>query len=98
MTVDSDVMQRSTTGDLPPVNTTRWVRRRKAAVVVAVGAGLPSLEDACGRNNLTSEEYTAWKLASEEFGPAGLMTTKRKIGRSDQSAAAAKQRRRGIAL
>lgn len=65
-------------GDLPPVNTTRWVPRRKCAVVAAVEAGLLSLEDACRRYNLTVEEYTVWQLALNELGPAGLMTTKRK--------------------
>lgn len=73
--------------DLPPENTTRWVPARKAAVIAAVEAGLLTPEDANRRYNLTVEEYTAWKLALLEFGPAGLMITKQQKKRSGQSAA-----------
>lgn len=52
------------------------MQRRKAVVVAAVEAGLLSLEDACGRYNLSVEELTAWRLALKEYGPAGLRTTK----------------------
>jgi len=38
-----------TLDDLPPPDTTRWVIRRKAAVVAGVRAGLLSLEEACAR-------------------------------------------------
>lgn len=62
--------------DLPPANTKRWVPQRKAAIVAAVEDRLISPEDACRRYKLTIEEYTAWKEALEEFGPAGLKTTK----------------------
>ena len=65
-----------TLSDLPPPNTKRWVIRRKAQVVVAVKAGLLSLEDACGRYRLTVEEFLAWQRAIESFGPAGLRATR----------------------
>ena len=35
--------------DLPPPSTKRWVVRRKAAVVMAVRAGVITLEEACRR-------------------------------------------------
>lgn len=69
--------------DLPPVNTTRWVHRRKAAVVAAVEAGLLSPQAACLRYKLTMEEYATWKYALTEFGAVGLMTTKQKKKRAD---------------
>ena len=62
--------------DLPPPNTKRWVIRRKAQVVVAVKAGLLSLDDACRRYTLTVEEFLAWQRAIESFGPAGLRATR----------------------
>jgi len=65
-----------TLSDLPPPNTKRWVIRRKAQVVVAVKAGLLSLEDACGRYRLTVEEFLAWQRAIDSHGPAGLRATR----------------------
>ena len=43
--------------ELPPENTTRWVTRRKAAVVAAVRAGQISIEEACARWSLSREDY-----------------------------------------
>lgn len=68
--------------DLPAVNTTRWVHRRKAAVVAAVEAGVLSPQAACQRYKLTMEEYATWKYALTEFGSVGLMTTKQKKKRT----------------
>jgi hypothetical protein len=62
--------------DLPPPDTRRWVIRRKAEVVAAVRGGLLSLEDACGRYQLTGEEFGAWQSAIEKHGMAGLRTTR----------------------
>jgi len=50
-----------TKDDLPPPNTKRWVIRRKAEVVVAVRGGLLTLDDACRRYRLTTEEFAAWR-------------------------------------
>ena len=63
-------------GDLPPVDTERWVIRRKAEVVAAVRGGLLSLDDACGRYRLTAEEFGAWQVAIDKHGLAGLRTTR----------------------
>jgi hypothetical protein len=65
-----------TLNDLPPANTQRWVIRRKAEVVAAVRGGLLSLDDACARYKLTNEEFGAWQEAIDQYGLAGLRTTR----------------------
>ena len=40
---------RLTIGQLPSANTSRWVPKRKAKVVVAVRGGLLTMEEACAR-------------------------------------------------
>ena len=62
--------------DLPPPDTKRWVARRKAEVVTAVRAGLLTFEDACGRYNLSSEEYFTWEKAIDRHGLGGLRVTR----------------------
>jgi hypothetical protein len=65
-----------TVGDLPPPNTQRWVIRRKAEVVAAVRGGLLTLDDACERYRLTSEEFLAWQKSIDRHGMQGLRTTR----------------------
>jgi len=65
-----------TLSDLPPSETQRWVIRRKAEVVAAVNGGLLSLEDACDRYRLTSEEFATWQQSIDRYGMAGLRTTR----------------------
>jgi hypothetical protein len=65
-----------TLDDLPPPNTQRWVARRKAEVVAAVRAGLLTLEEACARYSLSSEEFTTWEQAIEKHGLGGLRVTR----------------------
>lgn len=74
--------------DLPPVDTQRWVIRRKAAVVAAVRNGLLSLEDACGRYRLSVEEFTSWQRLIDRHGLAGLRTTRLQDYREGLAAAA----------
>ncbi len=62
--------------DLPPVDTKRWVIRRKAEVVAAVRGGLISLDDACNRYKLSVEEFLSWQKAIEKHGLPGLRTTR----------------------
>ena len=62
--------------NLPPPDTKRWVVRRKAAVVVAVRAGVITLEEACRRYQLSEEEFLAWQRAFEAHGFSGLRTTR----------------------
>lgn len=65
-----------TVSDLPSTNTRRWVIRRKAEVVAAVRGGLLSLEEACQRYTLTTEEFLSWQQSIDEHGLAGLRTTR----------------------
>ena len=65
-----------TLADLPPADTTRWVVRRKAEVVAAVREGLLSREAALEFYKLTSEEFESWITMIDEYGIAGLRTTR----------------------
>lgn len=62
--------------DLPPPDTQRWIPRRKAEVVSAVEGGLITIEEACERYNLSSEELLSWEIAITRDGLAGLRATK----------------------
>ncbi|MEM8850884.1 MAG: DUF1153 domain-containing protein [Pseudomonadota bacterium] len=64
-----------TAADLPPKGTTRWVARRKEAVVRGVQSGLISLEDAIARYDLSEEEFESWLSAMSTHGTNGLKTT-----------------------
>uniref|UniRef100_A0A2A4YQQ3 DUF1153 domain-containing protein n=1 Tax=OCS116 cluster bacterium TaxID=2030921 RepID=A0A2A4YQQ3_9PROT len=74
-----------TVNDLPPINTRRWVIRRKAEVVAAVRGGLLSLEEACSRYTLTVEEFLGWQRSIDKHGLAGLRTTRIQKYRADGS-------------
>lgn len=61
---------------LPPINTRRWVPRRKAAVVAAVAGELLTAEEACDRYSLTVEEFAEWQRLYDFGGVKGLRTTR----------------------
>ncbi len=65
-----------TMSDLPPTNTSRWVIRRKAEVVAAVRGGLLTLNEACKRYTLTTEEFLGWQRTIERHGISGLRATR----------------------
>jgi hypothetical protein len=65
-----------TLDDLPAPGIKRWVTRRKAEVVAAVRGGLLSVEDVCGRYELTKEEFSGWERLYERHGVKGLRTTR----------------------
>jgi hypothetical protein len=65
-----------TLADLPEPDTKRWVIWRKAKVVAAVRGGLLSLEEACSRYGLSSEEVLSWQHRIDHFGMAALRTTR----------------------
>jgi len=62
--------------DLPPVNTRRWVVRRKAAVVAAVQSGKITFEEACRRYELSEEEFRSWQRTYQSHGVPGLRATR----------------------
>ena len=66
---------RLTLADLPRSHTGRWVIRRKAEVVAAVRGGLLSLDEACSRYCLNSDEFLSWQRCIDRFGLAGLRST-----------------------
>ncbi len=70
--------------DLPPPGTTRWVVRRKAAVVAGVRAGLLTLDEACNRYRLSVEEFLSWQNTIERHGERGLRVTRLKDYREAQ--------------
>ena len=61
---------------LPPVDTKRWVVRRKAEVVAAVSGGLLTVDEACARYSLSIEEFTSWQRAVDRSGMPGLRVTR----------------------
>ncbi|HVP98719.1 MAG TPA: DUF1153 domain-containing protein [Roseiarcus sp.] len=65
-----------TVADLPSPSTRRWVIRRKAEVVAAVRGGLLSLDEACSRYALTVDEFLSWQASIDQYGLAGLRTTR----------------------
>jgi len=68
-----------TLADLPKPDTVRWVIRRKAEVVAAVRGGLLTLEGACDRYGLSSEEFLAWQRSIEAHGISGGYSTTAKL-------------------
>ena len=64
-----------TRADLPPEGTTRWVARRKQAVVRGVQSGLLTMTEAVERYELSEEEYHEWERAIATHGTNGLKTT-----------------------
>lgn len=57
---------------LPPVDTVRWVARRKAEVVAAVHSGMLSMREACQRYKPSSEEFLEWERYYKQGGLMGL--------------------------
>ena len=64
-----------TQADIPPVETTRWVASRKAAVVRGITAGLISQEDALERWSLSDAELEEWLGAVKTHGEVALKAT-----------------------
>lgn len=65
-----------TLDSLPPVETDRWVARRKAEVVAAVNGGLLTVDEACARYRLSLEEFVGWQRAIDRSGLPGLRVTR----------------------
>ncbi len=71
--------------DLPPPDTVRWVIRRKAELVAAIGGGLLSLEDACERYQLSEEELQSWANSIAKHGIRGLRSTRLQLYRKSHA-------------
>jgi len=56
---------------LPPPETKRWTSRRKAAILIAVRAGVMTLEEACQRFFISEEELVGWEVAFERASIPG---------------------------
>ncbi len=84
--------------NLPSSQPIRWVMRRKVEVVAAVQGGLLSIEDACERYAISTEEFLAWTSAMERFGPEGLRITPIPRFRTRVRASAHRHVRRAIGL
>jgi hypothetical protein len=80
----------SSTTDLPPADTKRWVTRHKAVIVNAVRAGVISLEEVCRRYELSVEEFRAWQCAIDTHGVPGLRVTRLQIYRDNPPSRGAK--------
>jgi transposase-like protein len=66
---------------LPPPDPNRWNAARKAQVVVAVDLGLLTLAEACGRYDLSPEEFGHWWRRYHHDGLAGLRITQTQLYR-----------------
>ncbi len=68
---------------LPPVDTTRWVASRKAAVVTAVNADVISKADVERTYGVSEEELEFWKKSLEKHGVGGLRATRAHLCKDD---------------
>ena len=66
---------------LPPVDTKRWVARRKAAVLAAIADGRLSRAEACSRYRISEAELRLWEHAVACAGVPGLRVTRVQIYR-----------------
>ena len=66
---------------LPPPNTKPWTIRRKAAVLKAVWNGMPTVQQASRRYNISVEEFSAWERDFSRHGLYGLRATRVQICR-----------------
>lgn len=66
---------------LPPEDTTRWVARRKAAVLTAIGDGRLTRAGACARYGISEAELRLWEHAVACAGIPGLRVTRVQIYR-----------------
>ena len=49
-----------TPSNLPQAGRIRWVAQRKAELIAAVSGGLLTMQDACLRYAISTEEFTDW--------------------------------------
>ena len=63
-----------TLGTLPPLDTVRWVPKRKASLVRGLQAGLLTFDEACARYSLSADELLSWQreLARDAGRPSRI--------------------------
>jgi len=66
-----------TPSSLPLPGKIRWVARRKAELVAAVGGGLFTMQEACQRYAISVEEFTEWERRYVKRGLRGLRVSVR---------------------
>ena len=66
-----------TPSNLPPAGRIRWVARRKAELIAAVSGGLITMEEACRRYAISTEEFTDWERRYMRRGLTGLRVSVR---------------------
>lgn len=64
---------------LPPIETTRWVASRKAAIVAAVNAEVISRTDVERRYGVSAEELDQWVNSLQKHGVGGLRATRTQV-------------------
>ena len=67
--------------ELPPVDTKRWVIRRKAQLLRAIEDGRLTRAEACARYNISDAELRLWERAIACAGIPGLRVTRVQIYR-----------------
>jgi len=77
-----------TPSNLPEPGRIRWVARRKAELIAAVGGGLLTMDDACRRYAISPEEFTDWERRYVRRGLGGLRVSVRDADKTTASVAA----------
>ncbi|HTV46661.1 MAG TPA: DUF1153 domain-containing protein [Stellaceae bacterium] len=67
---------------LPPPDIKRWSPARKAAVIIAIGTGQISRDEARLRYLISAEELTGWEKAFDQDGVPGLRATRQQSYRA----------------
>ena len=80
--ITADLDKNRLLSGLPPAETRRWSSRRKAAIVIALRAGVLNRQEACARYRLSLEELAAWETALDQNGIPGLRVTRLQIYRA----------------
>jgi transposase-like protein len=60
-----------------PVMPMRWVMQRKLELLRDIRNGKLTVDQACDRYRLSTDELFAWREALERQGPNGLLATRR---------------------
>jgi|SRR5580700_7580276 hypothetical protein len=66
-----------TPSNLPQAGRIRWVARRKAELIAAVSGGLITMQDACSRYAISTEEFMDWERRYMRRGLTGLRVSVR---------------------